>query len=198
MVITFDDAFEHLLEDAVPALMQYGFPATIFVPTAFVGKKAAWLPGGGAALAVLGPRDLTGLHACGFEIAAHSRTHAHLDELPQGAARDEIEGSKRDLEALLGAAVETFAYPFGHHRAETQRLVRAAGYRAACAVGRRLATARDDLTALPRLEVTPWTTPEALVASLSRPQPGALTWLTRRRDEAYGSARRSLRALGLR
>lgn len=198
VVITFDDAFGHLLSYAVPTLERCSFTATIFTPTAFVGKTATWLPGDAATLPILGAKDLCALHGRGFEIAAHSRTHPHLDELPHRAARREIEGSKHDLEDLLGAPVETFAYPFGHLNPETQGLVRAAGYRAACAVKRRLATTYDDLYALPRLEVTPWTTPEALLASLTRPQSGVMKRLMEGRDEVYGLARRSLQAVGLR
>lgn len=198
VIVTFDDAFSHLLRDAVPTLERHRFTATIFAPTAHIGQTAGWLPGDAATLPILGAEELRDLHRRGFEIAAHSRTHPHLDELPRKAARGEIEGAKGELEELLGAPVETFAYPFGHLSPETQRLVRAAGYRAACAVKRRLATTRDDLYALPRLEVTPWTTPDALLAALTRPQSNVVKRLTQGRDEVFGLARRSLQAVGLR
>ncbi|SDT86164.1 Polysaccharide deacetylase [Verrucomicrobium sp. GAS474] len=48
-----------------------------------------------------------------FTIGAHTMTHPRLAALPPAAQREEIEGSKRDLEALLGRSVGMIAYPYG-------------------------------------------------------------------------------------
>lgn len=49
----------------------------------------------------------------GFEIGAHSQTHPILARLPLDRAREEIVGSKKRLEAVLGYPVRYFAYPNG-------------------------------------------------------------------------------------
>ncbi len=42
--ITFDDAFENVLINAVPELIQRKIPAAIFVTTEVLGKFAGWWP----------------------------------------------------------------------------------------------------------------------------------------------------------
>ncbi|MFC6934601.1 polysaccharide deacetylase family protein [Actinomadura yumaensis] len=96
--------------------------------------------------------------AHGIEIGAHSHSHPQLDQLPDGALRDELARSKGLLEDRLGAPVETMAYPYGYSSARVRRAVRAAGYGTACAVANRLSPAsgdarRYDALAIPRLTV---------------------------------------------
>ncbi|HEY8966644.1 MAG TPA: polysaccharide deacetylase family protein [Candidatus Methylacidiphilales bacterium] len=65
-----------------------------------------------------------------FTVGAHTVTHPRLGSLPVEAQRAEIEGGKRDLEALLGRAVGTIAYPYGDPAsvgADAPRLAREAG-----------------------------------------------------------------------
>jgi peptidoglycan/xylan/chitin deacetylase (PgdA/CDA1 family) len=89
----------------------------------------------------------------GFSVGAHSRTHPILSALDPEAAREEIEGSRRDLETLLGIHVTDFAYPngrFSDFDETTCRLIAQAGYR--CAVTTEPGTVRrgDDRLALRR------------------------------------------------
>jgi peptidoglycan/xylan/chitin deacetylase (PgdA/CDA1 family) len=69
------------------------------------------------------------------DIGAHTVGHPRLSSLSVDDQRAEITQSKRSLEDVLGRAVSTFSYPFGNHAdytAETVRLVREAGFVAAC------------------------------------------------------------------
>ncbi len=45
VVITFENGFEDFVTTAVPALRAIGASATLYVPTAFVGRRATWLDG---------------------------------------------------------------------------------------------------------------------------------------------------------
>jgi peptidoglycan/xylan/chitin deacetylase (PgdA/CDA1 family) len=47
------------------------------------------------------------------EFGGHSMHHAYLSGLDNSAVRSEIAQSKRDCEALLGAPIRHFAYPYG-------------------------------------------------------------------------------------
>ncbi len=71
-----------------------------------------------------------------IEIGAHTSRHPRLGSQNPGVQRDEIERSRSDLAAWLGAAPASFAYPFGNpdgdYSAASVALVRAAGF--ACAV----------------------------------------------------------------
>ena len=46
-------------------------------------------------------------------IAAHTKNHLNLKQLPDDALRFELEAGKRELEERLGGPVRHFAYPFG-------------------------------------------------------------------------------------
>jgi len=72
------------------------------------------------------------------EIGAHTVNHVRLGSLALAGQRDEIVGSKRRLEELLDRPVESFSYPYGTRgafSAETQRLVRDAGFVSAVTAG---------------------------------------------------------------
>ncbi len=80
--LTFDDAFRELLTHAVPVLERFGFGATVYVPTAYIGGTSRWLDEAakrtGRCSAQSELRELPGLR---IECGAHSHTHPALDEL---------------------------------------------------------------------------------------------------------------------
>jgi peptidoglycan/xylan/chitin deacetylase (PgdA/CDA1 family) len=126
LIITFDDAYASLTDHALPVLERYGFSATVYVPTALVGRTIVCDPGhSDATLAVMTPDDIRAWAARGFEFGAHTQTHADLSLLGEQAAMREINGSCQDLEAILGRPVTSFAYPYGRANAGTERAVRA-------------------------------------------------------------------------
>jgi peptidoglycan/xylan/chitin deacetylase (PgdA/CDA1 family) len=66
------------------------------------------------------------------EIGAHSVSHPMLAAIPEEEQREEIESSKRGLEALAGVPVRAFSYPNGSRTRRTRELVREAGFECAC------------------------------------------------------------------
>jgi peptidoglycan/xylan/chitin deacetylase (PgdA/CDA1 family) len=79
--------------------------------------------------------DLRRMAASGVEVGAHTRTHPILSRVTSTAElRDEIVGSKRRIEEVLGMPVRHFCYPNGLRRdigPEVAEAVREAGYEAA-------------------------------------------------------------------
>lgn len=72
------------------------------------------------------------LSRAGMDVESHSRWHRVLQTLEDGLLRDELLGSKQDLEAQLGRPCRAIAYPVGRRITHVSRLrdaVRAAGYR---------------------------------------------------------------------
>jgi phosphatidylinositol alpha-1,6-mannosyltransferase len=106
------------------------------------------------------------LHSQGFEIGAHTVHHPILNECTLQQARAEIADCKAELEAIIGGAVHSFAYPNGRpgedFRAEHVELVKAAGYRNAVTTSNGVASAGSDLFQLPRF--TPWGQSEERIA----------------------------------
>jgi peptidoglycan/xylan/chitin deacetylase (PgdA/CDA1 family) len=88
------------------------------------------------------------------EIGAHTRTHPMLSALDAGRQREEIAGSRADLESWLGRPAVSFAYPFGgrvsEYRAPAVRAVRTSGFEVAVAVGSRAVTSASPILELPR------------------------------------------------
>lgn len=134
LAVSFDDGYRDNFEFAAPVLSSLGLPATFFVVSDFLGTStiAPWDRALTPAPAWMTWNEARQLHDAGFTIGAHTRTHANLGEVFGARAEWEISGSKDEIEARLGTAVELFAYPFGRteHLSEGNReLVRRAGFR---------------------------------------------------------------------
>ncbi len=65
------------------------------------------------------------------DLEPHTRSHPILPLCDEAECREEIAGSKRDLERLLGRPCRHFAYPNGAHGEREVELVRAAGFASA-------------------------------------------------------------------
>ncbi len=114
--ITFDDGYADNCRIALPWLMDEKIPFTYFVSTLHMqlGKPFSHDIAAGRPLPPNSIEQIQELAAAGVELGAHTRTHADLGKLQsQQQLRDEIVGSKEDLEAILGQPVRYFAFPFG-------------------------------------------------------------------------------------
>lgn len=154
LAITFDDGGSDFAELAVPLLARYDLPATMYVPSAYVGRFLPWSrsePEVGRQ--IMNWDVLRSLDAELVELGAHSATHPQLDVVTRAQSRREIIDSKAQLEDGLGRSVRSFAYPHGYHSAAVRRLVRDAGFASASACGNRWSHTGDDRFALSRLTV---------------------------------------------
>ena len=206
VAITFDDGFAEVHGAAWPQLRRRELSATVFIATGYVGATSRWLdPVGEAARPMLTWDQIVELSEGGIEIGAHSDTHPQLDIVGRAQAAREIERSRDSLTAVLGP-VRSFAYPHGYHTAAIRRLVRAAGFESAFAVGDGVATAADDRYAITRAIVGRETTIDGFERILAsqidtgrRPlrraawrtvrRAGAESWAGRQRDRLAGTRR---------
>jgi len=95
----------------------------------------------------------------GFEIGAHTRTHADLSTLSREEAWQEIQGSRSDMEEKLGAPVNLFAYPYGREdqlTEENRSLVGGAGFRCCCSCFGGINSRGVDPFHLRRVPVSSW------------------------------------------
>lgn len=125
--LSFDDGHRNFIENAAPILKRLGIPAIVFVITDLVGadkvrgtvERMTW-------------DELKTVHAMGFEVGSHTRTHARLAGLADDESLEsEIVGSKRDIEERLALQCKYFAWPYGRTRDVNDRaleMVRSAGY----------------------------------------------------------------------
>ncbi len=132
VVITIDDGYLDTFEMAVPILREVGFTATVFVVAGLVGRWSLWDAGKCCTAPLMDWRHLRQLLDWGFDVGSHTLTHPELRLLPPADAREEIERSRTVLEQRLGRQITTFCYPFGEWNETNYKMVRAAGYLAAC------------------------------------------------------------------
>jgi peptidoglycan/xylan/chitin deacetylase (PgdA/CDA1 family)/GT2 family glycosyltransferase len=153
-VITIDDGYVDNLEIAHPILQRHGFPASIFLVSGRLGGSNDWTDLGALSKRpLLSPDQISQLGADGVRFGAHTRTHCILPDLPDESVRQEIEGSRKDLERRLGTPVSTFAYPYGLHDDRAVSAVGRTGYLGACTTEPRLVRIRDDPVLIPRIEI---------------------------------------------
>jgi peptidoglycan/xylan/chitin deacetylase (PgdA/CDA1 family) len=182
VLVTFDDGYADFL-DAAERLAAAGFPSTLYVTTGQLGAAGMLTRG-----------QLQSLGGS-VEVGAHSRSHPRLDELPADRLRDEVHGSKADLEELLQRPVRSFAYPHGDHDRWVRQVVVEAGFDSAAAVKNAFSHDRDDPFAIARITVTATTTSER-IARLLEGRGAPRAWPGERpRTQAYRAYRRVRRRL---
>ena len=118
VAITFDDGYRDNLTHAVPILRRFGLPACFFVTTDYVGTDRCfpWDASSAVAHPTLTWDQLRHMAEIGFDIGAHTCSHADLAHLSTSLGRQEILGSKAILTKELGREVGLFAIPFGKRR----------------------------------------------------------------------------------
>ena len=129
--ITFDDAFVRVIVNALPPLEARKMSSTIFVPSSCLGRRPSCKMEHDAMdhdEIVASADEVRALANRGLRIGAHSRTHPRLTSLAPSEAAHELSGSKADLESLLGAPVEIFAFPYGDFNAPLVETAKEAGY----------------------------------------------------------------------
>jgi peptidoglycan/xylan/chitin deacetylase (PgdA/CDA1 family) len=125
VIITFDDAYADLVEHALPVLEKRSYPATVFVPTALIGKTIPCNPDEPrASLPIMSALDIQKWASRGVLFGAHSKTHVDLTSIDRASAALEIRQSKNDLEGITGRPVTSFAYPYGKRNDSVEAMVR--------------------------------------------------------------------------
>ena len=166
--ITLDDGYLNNFEHALPVLREVGFTATSCVVSGQIGGSNVWdHPVGIPPAPLMDVAQLRTWLAEGMDVGSHTRHHADLLQCDDAAARDEIAGSKRDLEDALGVEIRHFCYPYGQHRLAHAEMAREAGYVMATTVVQARVRPSDDLMLLPRISIVAETTRPLLVAQVA-------------------------------
>jgi peptidoglycan/xylan/chitin deacetylase (PgdA/CDA1 family) len=165
LAITFDDGYLDNYENAAPVLERLSLPATFFVVTQWMGSDVVpwWDRERGAQYPWMTWNEVRSLHKRGFEIGAHTRTHADLGRVSGPLADEEIRGAREELIRQLGSCSDAFAYPYGgqrHLTDEARALVKAAGFRCCCSGFGGVNEVGTDPFHIRRVPVTPGDSPD--------------------------------------
>jgi peptidoglycan/xylan/chitin deacetylase (PgdA/CDA1 family) len=144
VAITFDDGYANNFLYAFPILSKYNFPATIFLITNKVGESKEFVNWDQVRL----------MAKNGITFGAHTRNHAYLPDVRDpGKLRDEICGSKTDIERNIGCQVNFFCYPVGGFNGSVVKTVKEAGYEAAFTTNRGMDKFNKNLFELQRIKI---------------------------------------------
>jgi peptidoglycan/xylan/chitin deacetylase (PgdA/CDA1 family) len=101
VLITFDDGYLDVYQNAFPILHKMGFVATTYIVVDRLQSPSC-----------INAAQLREMANDGWEIGCHSMTHADLTA-DHSIVDYEIIQSRRDLEEAIGVPINTFAYPYG-------------------------------------------------------------------------------------
>lgn len=154
-VITFDDGYKDVFENAYPILKRLGFKATVFVIVNEVGKQG-----------YLDWEEIKILEKEGWSFGSHTLTHRNLLSLKKEGAEKEILESKEELEVKLKNPVNFFCYPVGKYSQEIIEMVSEAGYKGAVTTLSGLDNTISEIYQLKRIRVSGFDTLESFIKKL--------------------------------
>ncbi len=112
VIITFDDGYEDNYTYAYPILKKYGFKATIFIVTDFIGNPS-----------ILNEAQIKEMSDL-VNFQSHSLSHPDLTSLGSETLKKELSESRTKIEAITGAKANVFAYPTGYYNGRVLEITR--------------------------------------------------------------------------
>jgi peptidoglycan/xylan/chitin deacetylase (PgdA/CDA1 family) len=119
VVITADDGYTSIYEEAWPRLKAAGIPLTIFIATDPID-------GGGSNY--MDWDQIRALVADGVTIAHHGASHFHMLDASAAEIREDLQRASRRFAEELGFVPKIFAYPYGEYDPRLMALIEAQGF----------------------------------------------------------------------
>lgn len=149
VVLTFDDAYRDNYFNAFPLLKKYNLPATVFIPTAYVGKEM--LNSEGKTIPVMSWQEAKEMEESGLvDFASHSHSHPMMNKIVFEKFVDEVKISENLLSQNLKQPVKIFSFPKGKFKLEHTDYLKEQGYLGAVTVREGLVGPNDDPFTLKR------------------------------------------------
>lgn len=166
ILITFDDGYQDFADAAWPILKKYGFSAIVFLVSGQVGGTNAWDRAYGHEVPLMDWDCIRRLRDEGVQFGSHTVTHPPLAALrPEEIAREALQ-SRTVLQRELDRPVRTIAYPYGDYDPAVRHLFGGCGYVYGLTCRTDVARYYDPLMDLPRINVEPGYSLEALTQRL--------------------------------
>jgi len=155
IVLTFDDGYEDFATNAYPILRKFGFNATVFLTTDYVGKTNIWdHRNGWPKVKLMSWEQIKELSQKGVSFGSHSKTHqsiTHLRSIKKFI--NEIKLSKKVIEIAVRRPVRCFSYPYGKFNKFSKLFLRLNGYELAVSTQRGVNSLNTNPFSLKRIEI---------------------------------------------
>lgn len=115
VMVTFDDGFRTVYQNAAPVMRKYDIKGNVFLPTKYIEEKH------GHFMTWEMLRDLCGRKE--FSVAAHTHTHVDIRTLKETEMRAEIETSNWLIKERLGLMTRSFCMPYGKYDSRSLKLL---------------------------------------------------------------------------
>lgn len=109
IIITFDDGYKNVYDNAFPILKKYNLKSDFYIITRWMDGETFVTP------QMVKEMDESKI----VEIGSHTLTHMKLGYNSYEEQENELKNSKKDLEDLLGKEITTVAYPYGCYNSDT-------------------------------------------------------------------------------
>jgi len=127
--LTFDDGYDCFFRNVAPFLISVGARATVFVISDFIGKQNSWdLRLSYTPFVHMNENQLREISKLGFEIGSHSCSHKDLSRLDRKSSWDELSGSKKTIEDIIGKEINSISFPYGRHNRDVVDQAHEVGY----------------------------------------------------------------------
>ncbi|MDP2939204.1 MAG: polysaccharide deacetylase family protein [Candidatus Omnitrophota bacterium] len=145
IVITSDDGYDDNYLYAFPVLKKYGFPATIFIIEKHIGVTSGFL----------NYAQIKEMEKNHISFGSHTINHVYLPSVKsEEGLRNEIIGSKKNLEKKIGHRIDFICFPLGGYNEHIIELVKQAGYVAAFTTNRGADKLNRNIYAIKRIKIT--------------------------------------------
>lgn len=115
IIVSFDDGFKTVYQNAMPIMQKYGIKGNIYLPTKYIDQDTRFMTWN-----MVREMCSTGQ----FEMQAHTHCHTDIRTLNPDSIMDEIRQSDTLLEMHLGMKPEAFCIPFGTFDRASIKLLR--------------------------------------------------------------------------
>lgn len=142
VVLTFDDGYRDIYENAYPILKKYNFTGMFYIITNVVGSPAymTW-------------DMIKEMKNNGMNFGSHTVTHPDLSKATNQQIDFQLSTSTEKLKSELGTDITDFCYPSGKYNDYTIAKLKELGYKTAMTTHTGIAKKDSNLFELPRIRV---------------------------------------------